>query len=236
MTKIYNFFDDAYYINLDYRTDRREKFETKTQKLGFTAQRFPAIQPALDEIPDSLKRELNSCKDKDTPYFEKYRRLKANEVGCCLSHKAIVKLAKDRNLNNVLIFEDDCDFLPDWDHKIQAVVNDLATVDWDVLYLGGELNNDAISITDNIALATGGVYCCHAYAVNRKFFDRIIDFDINWCYIIDTFLINVNHETRRYIVPKQLLAIQESNYSDLRGHNTNISREWMMTSWQKFIK
>lgn len=234
--KVLGFFDDAYYINLDYRVDRKEKFEARTAELGFQAKRFSAIQIDVNDVPATLKAELDACHDKDQPHFEKYRRRKANEVSCCLSHMAIVKEAKERGLENVLIFEDDCMFLPAWKENIKQVLEEVKDKDWSIIYFGGELNNEAHSISPNLALAKGGVYCCHSYAINKKLFDPIINLDLNWCYIIDVFLINYDGNSRKYIVPKKLMTVQESNYSDLRGHNTNISAEWMISSWEKYIK
>lgn len=70
-------FEDAYYINLDRRTDRREEMEGELLKLGISATRFPAI---------------------DMEY---------GPTGCILSHLAVIKDARDRKLKSVLIFEDD---------------------------------------------------------------------------------------------------------------------------------
>lgn len=70
-------FEDAYYINLDRRPDRREEMETELLKLGISATRFPAI---------------------DMEY---------GPTGCILSHLAVIKDARDRGLKSVLIFEDD---------------------------------------------------------------------------------------------------------------------------------
>ena len=238
MPKILNFFDEAYYINLDARVDRREVFETRSKEAGISAKRFPAIQLEIDMIPSALLHDLRSrevtmsAAERDLMY-----RTKANEIGCAMSHKAVVKEARDQGLQNVLIFEDDCKFLPDWHTEIAAVVADLATVDWDVMYFGGELNSDAVSITNNLNLVVhGGVYCCHSYAVNRRFFDTIINFDLNWCPAIDIFLLQCDTSLRKYVVSKKLLTIQESNWSDLRNQNTNASQIHLINSWKRFIK
>jgi GR25 family glycosyltransferase involved in LPS biosynthesis len=238
MSKILNFFDEAYYINLDARVDRRELFETRSKEAGISAKRFSAIQLGLDMIPSGALDDLRSreatmsTEDRDVMY-----RNKANEIGCAMSHKAVVKEAHDHGLQNVLIFEDDCKFLPDWNAEIAAVVADLSTVEWDVMYFGGELNSDAVSITNNLNLVTdGGVYCCHSYAVHRRFFDTIINFDLNQCPAIDLFLLHCDTSLRKYVVSKKLLTIQESNWSDIRNENTNASQIYLINSWKRFIK
>ncbi len=70
-------FGGVFYINLDHRTDRREQIEDELNKLGLKYERFPAIKHHY------------------------------GNVGCGLSHLAILKIAKERNLKNVLIIEDD---------------------------------------------------------------------------------------------------------------------------------
>ena len=238
MSKILNFFDDAYYINLDSRDDRRKLFETQCKELGIKAKRFSAIQPGFDIIPPNALKELQLLEPMtDESRYHKYR-IKANGIGCTLSHKAVIKQARDQGLQNILIFEDDCKFLPAWQSEIKSVIEDLNKVDWDVVYFGGELNSNTISITNNLNLVVnGGVYCNHAYAVNKRFFDPIINFDIDWCPApIDIFFLNYPSNSRKYVVSKKLLAIQESDWSDLRNENSNASQIQLINSWEKFVK
>jgi GR25 family glycosyltransferase involved in LPS biosynthesis len=65
------------YINLDKRTDRREEIETELAKCSLSGERFAAIE----------------------------RR--PGIVGCGYSHLAVLKMAKERNLPEILILEDD---------------------------------------------------------------------------------------------------------------------------------
>jgi glycosyl transferase family 25 len=76
--------DGIFYINLDHRADRREEIEAELTKAGITNfERFPAI------------------------------RSNPGIIGCGLSHLAVLKLARSRGYRNVLIFEDDFEFLVD---------------------------------------------------------------------------------------------------------------------------
>lgn len=72
---------NAFYINLDSRTDRREQFEEECRKMNLEIERFPAIT----RNPGAL--------------------------GCSYSHRNVVALAKNRNYPYVMIFEDDFEFL-----------------------------------------------------------------------------------------------------------------------------
>ena len=79
---IYDHIDYVFYINLDRRTDRRDHIESTFKEYGIDKyERFSAI-------PDEF-----------------------GIVGCTKSHQAVLKLAKQRGYKNVLIFEDDFEFL-----------------------------------------------------------------------------------------------------------------------------
>lgn len=70
-----------FYINLDYRLDRKEYFENQMKLVGFLAKRFNAI-----------KHEIGA-------------------IGCSMSHLELIKMAKKNNLDHILIMEDDISFL-----------------------------------------------------------------------------------------------------------------------------
>ena len=70
------------YINLDKRTDRREEIENELKKYELEAERYSAIY---------------------TPH--------SGIVGCGYSHLNTLKLAKERGYKNVLILEDDFEFV-----------------------------------------------------------------------------------------------------------------------------
>lgn len=74
--------DKIFYINLDRRTDRRQQIEEELQKYGLEGERYSAIH---------------------TP--------EAGIVGCGYSHLNVLKLAKERGYTNVLILEDDFEFV-----------------------------------------------------------------------------------------------------------------------------
>lgn len=77
-----NYIDKIIYINLNKRTDRREQIENELNNFKLSYERFEAIS---------------------TPDFGAY--------GCGLSHLAVLKIAKERNYKNILILEDDFQFL-----------------------------------------------------------------------------------------------------------------------------
>jgi len=56
--------------------------------------------------------------------------------GAFLSHLGILKEARTQNLQRILIFEDDLNFVPDFPTKIGTVVEELERKDWSVFYGG----------------------------------------------------------------------------------------------------
>jgi hypothetical protein len=103
------FFDAIYCINLDSATDRWQRAIARFETLGIASRvrRFSAI---------------------DTP---------ANsQVGCALSHRAIVEEAHRLGLKNVLVFEDDVVFTVDARENLKIALTELEGHDWGLLYLG----------------------------------------------------------------------------------------------------
>jgi glycosyl transferase family 25 len=72
----------CFYINLSHRKDRREEIEKELIDFQLPFERFEA-----------------------------YYTPELGALGCAQSHLAVLKIAKDRNYENIIIFEDDFTFL-----------------------------------------------------------------------------------------------------------------------------
>jgi len=86
---ILNYIEKAYYINLDYRADRKESFEKRVKNLDISVERFPAIIINKEDIVN--------------PYGDIHWH---NKVSNYHSHRAIISRAKELELQNVWVFED----------------------------------------------------------------------------------------------------------------------------------
>ena len=71
---------NAFYINLEHRTDRREQIESELSIMGINAQRFNAI------VSNN------------------------GAVGCTMSHLRLLNNAIEKNYSHLLILEDDIQF------------------------------------------------------------------------------------------------------------------------------
>lgn len=139
-----SFVDGIFYINLDHRTDRREEIEEELTRIGLPFERFSAIR---------------TC---------------PGSVGCGYSHLAVLTEARNRGYNNVLIFEDDFEFLIDKDtfHRyICDIMNDVPS--YDVIMLGYSLQRyepSHSSLVNKVLEAQ----TASAYIVHSKFYDVLI--------------------------------------------------------------
>ncbi|MGA2420371.1 MAG: class I SAM-dependent methyltransferase, partial [Candidatus Acidiferrum sp.] len=86
--------DAAYCINLDYRVDRWAAFRQNADAAGITVTRFPAITPDVSPVPAWWSRGG------------------PEHWACLQSHVAVLADALRKNIQRVLVFEDDAIFPP----------------------------------------------------------------------------------------------------------------------------
>jgi len=223
MAKYLDFFEAVYYINLPARTDRKALFEGRAAQLGIEATLFEAVVPKPEDV-----RFLYEGHEDPT---------RAQKVGCTMSHQAVIKEAKEKGLQNVLIFEDDCLFLEGFTDKLTKSVNELRTVEWDLFYMGGEPNNYMEQVSENLYTmkTQGGIYTTHAYAVNSCFYDCILAVNPSHISVIDSFFVNLLPYKRKLFATAELLAVQDSTFSDIWLYMTD-SAQIMRDGWDKYIK
>ena len=145
-----NFIDKIIYINLSKRTDRREEIENELNKFNLDYERFNAIP---------------------TPEFGIY--------GCGLSHLAVLKLAKERNYKNILIFEDDFEFIVSKDifeENLKTFFE--STIDFNVCMLSYDLK-EYLPIEGNVNKVLFA-QTASGYIVNSNYYDKLIAL-YEWC-------------------------------------------------------
>lgn len=110
-----HFFEHIYVLNLPSRTDRKERMKSLFSKHNIEVEFFDAI--------DGKKHHTKSDKRN------------AGEVGCFLSHKAIIKDAYEKGYESILILEDDLILHKDF-HKVCLNLYSIPKNEWDMIYLG----------------------------------------------------------------------------------------------------
>jgi glycosyl transferase family 25 len=135
-----------FYINLDERTDRKNDFEKHMKKYDLEFERFSAIK-------------------------DKY-----GAFGCAKSHLSVLKNAKNNNLENVIIMEDDIafDISPEMlDEKLKLIFDN--ELEFDVFHLSYRYRiSDDVPGIDYLKKLS---YChyCSCYIINKKCYDEIIE-------------------------------------------------------------
>jgi GR25 family glycosyltransferase involved in LPS biosynthesis len=137
------------YINLDRRVDRNREMITELVKMGIhtdTYERFPAIV--------------------SNPGI----------IGCGLSHKRCLQTALDRNYSNILILEDDFEFIVSRQKLDESLryVFDSFKEPWDVIMLGYNLTEQLE--TDNPVLGrVQRAQTASGYIVRSHYYQTLID-------------------------------------------------------------
>lgn len=135
-----------FYINMDERTDRKYTFEKHMKKYDLEFERFSAIKD------------------------------KFGAFGCAKSHLSVLKNAKNNNLENVIIMEDDIafDIPPEMlDEKLKLIFDN--ELDFDVFHLSYRYRvSDDVPGVDYLKKL---LYChyCSCYIINKKCYDEIIE-------------------------------------------------------------
>jgi len=184
----------SFYINLDRRTDRRELVVEEFKRIGLEVERFPAIEY--------------------TP----------GTIGCNLSHIEVLKLAKARGYESVMIFEDDFEFLvskEEWNQQISRL-----PTSYDVVMLSYNLLQSTPH--DETFVRVQEVQTTSGYIVQSRFYDTLItrweegtrlfkeNPEVHWIYILDQYWKALQPSAEWYAF-KQRIGQQRAGFSDLAG-------------------
>ena len=193
----------VYYINLDRRTDRRVEMETELRKLGLPGTRFSAIEHRMGAL------------------------------GCSRSHLFILKEARAKSLESVLILEDDFELLVSpsvfWDHMNKFFETILS---YDVLMINYNMTLPAESSHNSLLWKVQAAQTTSAYLVHHSFYDTLID---HWDvaakrleetkgaipYICDRSWKVLQAASTQWYAFKTRLGRQRDSYSDIEQKRTN---------------
>lgn len=145
------YIDKIIYINLSHRTDRREQFENEMNNFQLDYERFEAIS---------------------TPGFGIH--------GCGLSHLSVLKIAKERNYKNILIFEDDFEFLVTkevFEDNLSKFFE--SNIDYNVCMLSYGMVEDS-HIENSVVNKVLFAHTASGYIVNSNYYDKLIQL-YEWC-------------------------------------------------------
>ncbi len=209
--------DGGFYINLDDRTDRRDRCLRQFEKYrmgGFI--RFPGIR----------------C---------------GEYAGCGLAHREIIRHASENGLESVVILEDDfhiaaeCPFGLTTEGSVpfrvllREVFAELARVPYDCFYFGGNLLGPLIPITRRVA----GLTCAkanHAIIVRKSLYGELLKWSYEQYDAMDHYHATVLQRKHNYVISVPMLINQGDaggDYSDLL-RRVVAYHDWFLSTYDEF--
>ena len=145
----YDFFEAIFCINLESQEEKWQEVlgRFSDQRIAERVIRFPAVVTPMD-----------------------------HHIGCTLSHRQIVHLAKRCRMNNILVFEDDVLFLENLKSHLDHSLTELDTTKWKLFYLGGcqrVIQDRDIEGYDHLKHAEF-LTTTHAIAYHQRSYDQIL--------------------------------------------------------------
>lgn len=197
----FDYFDEIYCINLDERTDRWEHAQDEFRKVG---------------ILDKVKR-FSGIRDVD------------GRLGVIKSNLAIIKIAKEKKLKNILIFEDDVQFIVDNPQEVLAkTIQQIGNIKWHLFYLGANTHQKLTKFKPNLILLKNA-FAVHSMAYSELMYDIFINkyekmkvistFDD----ILDVFLARKIQEKYICLMTHPMMTTQMNSYSDIENRIVDYS-------------
>jgi GR25 family glycosyltransferase involved in LPS biosynthesis len=194
----------GFYINLNSRIDRKLHAERQLDLLG---------------IRDNVKR-FNAIHNVN------------GRIGCSLSHLKCIQMAKEQNMECVLILEDDVSFLLP-EEFIQNVNKFLSNPKnkWDVLLLAGN-NLPPFTTNDEVSIRVTHCQTTTGYIVRQHYYDTLISNikegvaklmknpEHHYYFAIDKYWIHLQKQ-HRWMLLIPLIVVQRPDYSDIEKRHTD---------------
>jgi len=150
---INEFVDNVYVINLERRGDRMIHTNREFNKLKIKFKRYPAVDGRF--IGDDIR---------------------SSQIACLRSHVGVIKDAIKNRYDKIAVFEDDIIFCDDFEKRFKYYIENVPK-DWDIMYLGSNLNGcKNPTMINKYIYKLYDSYGCFAMVLNNKnkLFDKII--------------------------------------------------------------
>jgi GR25 family glycosyltransferase involved in LPS biosynthesis len=214
--KINEFFDKVICINLAKRTDRWSEMTDQFNKHNIKATRFNAVNG------NPMGWKYNSYAGRESSF--------EGAMGCLASHLEVYSLAKQNGWKNVLIIEDDCDFIENLNEIFEESIDTLPK-DWDLLYFGGVHETRGGKFVpekfNKFFVRAKRIITTTCYAVNSTAYDFVLDTILKdkpyFDNPIDAYLgayIQPHLNTYAYHPP---IAWQRASHSDIQNAHRDYS-------------
>jgi len=193
---MFDFIEKVIYINLDHRTDRRKE-----------------IEDVLCEIPSEKIVRFNAIKHE------------RGNIGCTMSHIAVLEMAIENNWKNYLVVEDDAVWSSNFQKSYELLLQ-LVEKPHDVIQLGStytQYDKETYKCT-KAWTTTAYIVQSHYYSTLLENFkeglQKLIETGIGPHYAIDVYMGQLQRKDSWYVVVPSLM-IQRPGYSDIEKHVIN---------------
>lgn len=102
-----------------------------------------------------------------------------NAFCCYTAHRAIIAQAKKDGLKNILMLEDDCQLLDNFDYILDQASTQISQLElkWDTMTFGQNIKWGKVTqVSTNLLQLKNGCYCWHAIAINQEYCDMFQHF------------------------------------------------------------
>jgi glycosyl transferase family 25 len=197
----YDMIDMIVYINLDKRKDRDDEIKEEFKRL---------------QIPSNKIMRFKAIENKE------------GAIGCTMSHIEVIKLAKQNKWNNILVLEDDFNFINDIDfiNNVFKLFFSIFKNDWDVINLSRGFYQSFTDINIKYFSKVNDVSTTSGYMVNNTIYDKLIENFEEGCgllkqnprthelYCIDRYWTKLLSESRWYIFTPSI-GYQRTGFSSI---------------------
>jgi glycosyl transferase family 25 len=211
-----NYFEHAFFINLDSRPDRKQYMEDHLKTVGIQAERFKAI------------------------------KLTNGALGCSMSHLKLLEKAKSNDWDSILIMEDDIKFLnpPLFLKQLNHFLN--VHKEFDVLLIAGnnmppftKIDDACVKVT-RCQTTTGYLVRKHYYDTLIQNVRDGIKYlmktpEKHDLFAIDKYWFRLQERDKWYLIIP-LTVTQRDDYSDIEKRMTNYSRVMLDLDKEAFLK
>lgn len=196
---------------------------------------IPKFVVNLERRPDRLERIKKEMEYVGWDY-ELFKAIDLNNHGgCTLSHVGIIKIAKERGYESVMVIEDDCTFLPYSKDLINKIKNESGHFEFGVINLSPTLNRPVNRSKEQplfLDITTyppkeeyhRGTFATNMIIYHNSIYENILEMEkpeILGYYAIDDYIYQFILPIKQSYCPILPIAPQISDWSDVSHGNYN---------------
>lgn len=193
---------NIYVLNLKKRTDRKEHIINELAKINCDSYTlFESVDGQTINNPTNLRTGM---------------------FGLLMSYIKLFEDWSNKNADNILIIEDDCIFLDNFNTELEKYINNVPN-DWEMLYFGGNHNYHIGCKTEkinNYCVKLNNTYSAHCVLLKNYVFEDLISNLKHMDIENDVMLAKLQKKYNSYS-PINTLTKQLNNYSNIEEKFTN---------------